>query len=81
MIMSYKMKQITEPINSLDKSILDLLQIIQDIPDDAPEDGNNWTITDENGNEITLGISDGKLNVSIARKHWNLSIEVLNDKP
>ena len=81
MTMNYKNKQITSTVEGLDKSILDLIQIIQDIPDDAPDSDGNWSITDDEGNEITLSERNGKAIITIARKHWNLSIEVLDDKP
>jgi hypothetical protein len=79
--MNYKNKRITSTVEGIDKSILDLLQIIQDIPDDVPDSDGNWSITDEEGNEITLSERNGKAIITIARKHWNLSIEVTDDKP
>lgn len=74
--MKYKSKQLTAKLKGLDKSILDLIQILDEIPDTAPDDNGSWTITDDEGNEITLSERDGKVIITTARKTLNLTIEI-----
>jgi nitrogen-specific signal transduction histidine kinase len=78
--MKYKSKQLTAKLKGLDKSILDLIQILDEIPDNAPDDNGSWTITDDEGNEITLSERNGKVTITTTRKTLNLTIEVLDDK-
>lgn len=79
--MNYKSNKITNPLNSVDKSILDLIQILDEIPDAGSDEDGSWTITDEMGNEVTLSQSNGKVTITIGRKHWNLVMEVQDAKP
>lgn len=76
--MKYKSKRLASKLHGLDKSILDLIQILDDIPDNAPDDNGSWTITDDDGNEITLSERSGKVTITVARKSLNLTIEVLD---
>jgi nitrogen-specific signal transduction histidine kinase len=79
--MKYRSKQLTEKLKGLDKSLLELIQILDEIPDNAPDNNGSWTITDDEGNEITLSERNGKVTITTTRKTLNLTIEVLDGNP
>ena len=82
--MNYSKKEVSEKVTainkSLNKGLLDLLDVLEDI---ATNGGGDDTFTDEDGNEIRLQFSnkDGNIQVKIGIRQQYSNISVSVDKP
>jgi hypothetical protein len=61
----------------LDKSIIELLEVLGDIDEnDTPNASNEWSIDDNNGGRITLNYDPKTKNLTISKGCLNLMIRV-----
>lgn len=75
--MSYKVQRALNNHQATIKGLLELVEVLQDVDeDDLSNSDNEWTITDEDGNKITLNYSHQSHELTVTKKGLKLTLNI-----